>query len=125
MCICMSRTREIATMADLAHFYPPTPTNVPTDLTKPSSSYRWRVFLVLVCLLVFVAVYLLLTAGSAYACYYCFSELGEDEPRAATYTPPPNSRTGYRPAYVPPPPRKEKPVFWLILGGIGSGLLFL
>lgn len=113
--------------ADLSHFYPPTPTDVPPDLTKPSASYRSRVFLVLACLLVFVVVYLSLTAGSAYACYYCFSELGEDEPRQTTptYTQQYDRRTGtYRPTYVQAP-RREKPVFWLVVGGIGSGLLFL
>ena len=109
-------------MADVTPFYPPNPTNVPPDLTTPPGSYRSRVVLVLFSLLVFVVVYLLLTAGSAYACYYCFSELAREEPRPAAYTAPPaGTRTGYRPAYIPPPPRREKPVFWLILGGAVVG----
>ncbi len=117
-------------MADIADLYPPTPTAVPVDLTKPSASYRSRVMMVLLCLMVFVGIYLCLTAGSAYACYYCFAWLAEDEPRPApVYTPPSqiNPRTGR--AYPAPqpqrPPRTEKPVFWLIIGGIASGLLFL
>jgi Zn-dependent protease with chaperone function len=114
-------------MADISHLYPPNPAVVPPDLTKPSSSYRNRVVIVLLCLVVFVAVYLLLTAGSAYACYYCFSELGRDEPKPQpTYTQQRNPYTGnYRVTYTPPPPKKEKPVFWLILGGIGAAALFL
>jgi len=117
-------------MPDISTLYPPTPTDVPVDLTKPSANYRSRVILVLFCLLVFVGVYLCLTAGSAYACYYCFAELAEDEPRPAqVYNPAPqyNPRTGQR-VYTQPPrqqPRHEKPVFWLIIGGIASGLLFL
>src|SRR5436189_4182946 len=115
-------------MADITHLYPPTPTNIPPDLTKPSGSYRFRVVIVLLCLIVFVGVYLCLTAGSAYACYYCFAWLGEEEPRPVYQQPvtyqQPNPRGGRPSTYTyppPPPPRKEKPVFLLILGGIGSG----
>ncbi|MBA4187788.1 MAG: hypothetical protein C0467_07190 [Planctomycetaceae bacterium] len=115
-------------MADISTLYPPTPASVPVDLTKPSANYRSRVLLVLACLLLFVGIYLCLTAGSAYACYACFAWLAEDEPRP---TPLPaqqiNPRTGYRtaPAQQVRQQRSEKPVVWLFIGGIASGLLFL
>jgi Zn-dependent protease with chaperone function len=118
-------------MADVARLYPPNPVAVPPDLTKPTGSYRFRVVIVLLCLVVFVGVYLGLTVGSAYTCYSCFSSLGEDDPPSA-YTAPRSSQGRYDPRtgrYIPAPPsrstRGEKPVFWLILGGIGSACLFL
>src|SRR5215831_17593403 len=123
-------------MADISPLYPPTPPGIPADLTTPSSSYRFRVVVVLLCLFVFVGVYLGLTAGSAYACYACFAALVEDDPKPApapTYSqtgsyPQTGSYRGQR-SYTPPPQtrpaRNTKPVFWLIVGGIMSGLLFL
>ena len=113
-------------MSDISRLYPPTPAAVPPDLTTPTPSYRYRVVLVLLCLIVFVAVYLTLTAGSAYAAYACISSLGEDEP------PPASSRQQVvydrrtnRYVTTPARPAKEKPVFWLLVGGVGSSLLFL
>lgn len=110
-------------MADITDLYPPTPANVPPGLTRPPATYRTRVVVVLLCLLVFVAVYLTLTAGSAYACYACFAALVEDEPRPAPLPPTQPlgpSRAGPRvkqqPAYAPQP-RSEKPVLILIVGG--------
>jgi Zn-dependent protease with chaperone function len=113
-------------MADVSHLYPPTPAGVPADLTTPTGSYRFRVVIVLVCLILFVVVYLGLTVGSAYTCYACFAELAADEPKPAAqpgqvhY----DRKTG---RYVsgPAPQRSTKPVFWLIVGGVMSGLLFL
>src|SRR5262249_49093774 len=113
-------------MADITHLYPPTPAAVPPDLTTPTSSYRNRVVIVLLCLIVFVGIYLLLTVGSAYACYACFSALGKDDPQPTqTYTQQRNTRSGQYYSYTPPPKKEEKPVFWLIVGGIGSAALFL
>jgi Zn-dependent protease with chaperone function len=117
-------------MADIASVYPPTPVAVPVDLTTPSREYRFRVLIVLLCLLVFVAVYLCLTVGSAYACYTCFASLRDDSPPSYYSTPsyqqPANPRyPSQRSSYTPPRQRSEKPVFWLIIGGIACGLLFL
>ena len=67
--------------ADVSHLYPPSPANVPPDLTRPSESYRTRVVIVLASLFVFVVIYLGLTIGSAYTCYYCIAWLAEDEPK--------------------------------------------
>ena len=109
-------------MAAIDDLYPPAPAAVPADLTTPTRAYRFRVVVVLLCLLVFVGVYVSLTVGSAYACYACFAALGDDEPRPAPPTRDVNGR------YTPPPPRpprREKPVFWLVVGGITSGLVFL
>ena len=115
-------------MTDVSHLYPPTPLGVPADLTTPSGSYRFRVVIVLLCLIAFVGVYLGLTVGSAYASYACFAALGADDPKPAA-TPSRYDQVTYdrRPGkYVAAsPPRNSKPVFWLIVGGIMSGLLFL
>ncbi len=120
-------------MANIASLYPPAPDAVPVDLTAPSRAYRARVVIVLLCLIVFVGTYLGLTVGSAITCYYCFSELAADDP-PPTYTPPPapQSKNGQYPTrtYTPPtaaprPPREEKPVFGLLVGGVTSGLLCL
>jgi Zn-dependent protease with chaperone function len=115
-------------MADVAHLYPPNPAAVPPDLTKPTGSYRFRVVIVLLCLIVFVGAYLTLTIGSAYTAYYCFSSLGEDEPTPASTRRElvwDRHQMKYVPAYVQTRPREEKPVFGLILGGVGSAFLFL
>src|SRR4051812_10182166 len=126
-------------MADISHLYPPAPVAAPADLTTPSREYRFRVIIVLLCLLVFLGVYLALTVGSAYTCYWCFAELGEPAPPApAAPAPTPRPVTTFPPdgkpvtKYYPPPPqpqsrpkRSEKPVFLLILGGITAGLICL
>jgi hypothetical protein len=52
-------------MADIAHLYPASPTDIPPDLTTPSASYRSRVIIVLGSLIVFLVVYLGLIVGSA------------------------------------------------------------
>lgn len=56
-------------MNDIAAFYPATPPNIPRDLTTPTLRYRLQVLGVLGSLLLFVALYLALLAGSAYATY--------------------------------------------------------
>lgn len=65
-------------MADGVATYPPPPPNVPPDLTTPTTSYRWRVLVVLTSLCLFAALYLGLVAGSAYLCYWSFAALGPD-----------------------------------------------
>lgn len=102
--------------------YPPTPTNVPPGLTTPSGSYRTRVVVVLASLAVFMVVYLALTVGSAYLCYWCFSELGRPPSgrrEAYTYTDR-RGRTHSGTRYSDEP----NPVV-LIPGGLFSGLLCL
>lgn len=118
-------------MADIEPLYPPAPANVPADLTAPSPAYRTRVVIVLLCLIVFIGAYLGLTAGSAFACYYCIAELTANDP-PAPYVPPGPPQYQYRngqkflaPAPAPKPPKQAKPVFWLVLGAVTSGLLCL
>ena len=81
-------------MPDLAHLYPPAPAGVPADLTAPSPSYRFHVVVVLVSLMAFLVIYLGLTIGSAYVCYYCFAWLAEDDPQPA-YNANYNTRDNY------------------------------
>src|SRR5438874_2652491 len=116
--------------ADVTHLYPPSPAHVPADLTKPSKSYRNRVIIVLLSLFVFVGVYLGLTIGSAYTCYYCFSWLAEDEPKPAYTAAQTAPRTNARTTRTTQTVRSnrttsDKPVFGLVIGGIFSGLLCL
>ena len=99
--------------ADVSHLYPPSPANVPPDLTRPSESYRTRVVIVLASLFVFVVIYLGLTIGSAYTCYYCIAWLAEEEPKP-TYTQPasqPGGRAGRgvrnHPAATERPPKSR------------------
>ncbi len=115
--------------ADVSDRYPPSPANVPPDLTRPSKSYRTRVIIVLASLFVFVIIYLGLTIGSAYTCYYCIAWLAEEEPKPA-FMPPAQQPSGSRGGRSAPPVRSnrtttEKPVFGLIIGSIFSGLLCL
>ncbi len=63
-------------MTDVAVPYPPSPPNVPADLTTPTGSYRARVVIVLISLLLFALLYLGLVVGSAYLCYWCFASTG-------------------------------------------------
>jgi Zn-dependent protease with chaperone function len=71
-------------MADVAAPYPPAPANMPPDITKPTTSYRVRVLVVLTSLFLFALLYLGLIAGAAYFCYWSFASLG----------PPPENYTG-------------------------------
>src|SRR5262245_56570549 len=48
---------------DIREFYPPNPTNVPPQLTRPTQSYRIRAALVVASLFLFVLVYLGLIVG--------------------------------------------------------------
>lgn len=50
--------------------YPPGPVNVAKDFTQPTSRYLWEVTLVLVSLLLSLALYLVLVAGSVWLCYF-------------------------------------------------------
>lgn len=53
-------------MTPAALVYPPGPAGVPANLTAPSARYRWQVLVVLVCLFVFLLLYLALVGGAAY-----------------------------------------------------------
>jgi Zn-dependent protease with chaperone function len=89
-------------MPEITHLYPPPPVGVPADLTTPSRAYRSRVIIVLLCLMAFVGVYLALTVGSAFACYWCFAELGDNDP-----SPAPASTTAPAPKAAPRPTSYE------------------
>jgi Zn-dependent protease with chaperone function len=71
-------------MADNVVPYPPAPLDVPPDLTRPSVSYRVRVFVVLSSLFLFAFLYLGLVVGSAYLCYWSFASLGSTESEKLT-----------------------------------------
>src|SRR5262249_35948718 len=49
--------------------YPSGPVNVPKDFTQPTARYRWEVTVVMVSLLLSLALYLVLVAGSTWLCY--------------------------------------------------------
>ncbi|MBL8793162.1 MAG: M48 family metalloprotease [Planctomycetia bacterium] len=57
-------------MSALALDYAPAPAGIPADLTRPSSRYRLQVVVVLVCLLLFLLLYVALVIGSAYLLYW-------------------------------------------------------
>jgi Zn-dependent protease with chaperone function len=118
-------------MEDIHSLYPPAPAGVPPDLTQPSAAYRIRVVVVLICLIVFLLIYLTLTLGSAVVCYICFSSLGTRESASVPASFPSGSRSPDNPFPRPPaPPRRtaaggERAIFWPLVGGIMSGLLCL
>jgi Zn-dependent protease with chaperone function len=58
-------------------YYPPSPVDVPEDLTVPSSGYRWQVFLVLFSLFLFFVIYLGLLIGSAFLVFKCLTMTGQ------------------------------------------------
>ncbi len=51
-------------MAKIDAYYPPSPRNVPEDLTEPTSEYKTRVLLVLLSLIFAFGLYIFLTLGS-------------------------------------------------------------
>ena len=55
-------------MAKVDAYYPPSPINVPEDLTEPTAEYKHRAFLVLISLLLFFFFYLGLIVGSLAIC---------------------------------------------------------
>ncbi len=119
-------------MTDISDLYPSSPADVPADYTSPTGRYQAQVLLVLLCLFVFVVAYLALTVGTAYLCYYCFAKLAEPEPSVvATATPPSSPPQKTRSGRSTPSgrntrsSRSEKPVFWLLVGGVTSGLICL
>jgi Zn-dependent protease with chaperone function len=105
-------------MTNTDDFYPPTPANVPPDLTAPTSGYRVRVLVVLTSLFLFVLLYVGLLVGSAYLCYYSFAGPTSRDPsqqRSAEV-----ARYGNR-----PPPRRSNSSGWWVIVGIASGVLCL
>src|SRR4051812_47610789 len=60
--------------------YPPSPLNVPRNLTTPTTGYRLRVFVVLTSLFLFALLSLGLVAGSGYLCYWSFASLAPPRP---------------------------------------------
>jgi Zn-dependent protease with chaperone function len=71
-------------MRDAQEYYPPGPTDVPPNLTKPTSGYRVRVLIVLASLVLFMALYFGLIIGSGYLCYYAFAGRSSGDRRAAS-----------------------------------------
>lgn len=109
-------------MVDIDQLYPKSPTDIPADLTRPSSSYRTRVILVLLCLFLFLLVYMGLTVGSAGLTVFCFSQLVADDPPPVASSKKDGKRAA--PSYSPRP-KKEGSPFWYVVAGIASALLFL
>jgi Zn-dependent protease with chaperone function len=56
--------------------YPPSPKNVPPDLTVPSGQFRFQVFIILVALIVFFLLYLSLLGASAFLVFWGFTHSG-------------------------------------------------
>src|SRR5687767_989871 len=109
--------------------YPPNPTNVPADLSEPNWAYCSRVLFVLGSLLLFIALYLGLVAGSAYLCYSSFMSLKESASPTKT-----TAKTAAKKSHYPmqgsntrnrPAPRVAMPPFVHVAVMILSGLLFL
>lgn len=71
-------------MPDDAPLYPPSPPDVPPDLTAPTAGYRLRVVVVLLSLLAFGVLYVGLVIGSAYLAYHSFASLGTPDPYQAS-----------------------------------------
>lgn len=67
-------------MQPASSYYPPNPERVPPDLTEMTWPYFLRALVVLVCLVVFVAVYLGMVAGSGYLCYLSFVSMRDPTP---------------------------------------------
>ncbi len=63
-------------MAKIDAYYPPSPTNVPPDLTEPTSEYKTRVLLLLLSLFFAYALYLTLLVGSLFFVVLPFLALG-------------------------------------------------
>jgi len=61
--------------ANISEFYPPTPANVPPQLTKPTFQYRLRAFLVVASLCLFLFFYLALIVGFSTASFLSFRQL--------------------------------------------------
>ncbi len=70
-------------MAESADFYPPSPPDIPTDLTRPPFGYRLRVVVVLASLVLFALLYITLVAGSAYLSFWAFASAAQDSPSEA------------------------------------------
>jgi len=100
-----------------ADWYPPTPPEVPPNLTTPGSSYRLRVLIVLTSLILFLLLYVGLVAGSGYLTYYSFTQLSPEQP------PPKARRTTSR--YTPPPKTETSGGGWWLIVGITSGVFCL
>jgi Zn-dependent protease with chaperone function len=101
-------------------FYPPNPQRLPDDLTELNWPYFFRVLVVLMTLILFVAAYLGLLAGSGYLCYASFNALVEPRARPVNRQAGSDRRerdTGYR------APRTHPAL--AITGLLSSGLLFL
>jgi len=62
----------------VADLYPASPTNIPAGLTNPKSSYRRQATLAMLGLLLFLVIYLALTAGFAFITYKNFFALQGD-----------------------------------------------
>jgi Zn-dependent protease with chaperone function len=72
-------------MAHAVDYYPSSPAEIPSQLTKPSAGYRVRVIVVLTSLILFVLLYIGLVVGSAYLCYSSFAALGSPPPKTSSF----------------------------------------
>jgi Zn-dependent protease with chaperone function len=57
-------------MLTIDQVYPPSPVQVPAQLTTPSAAYRRQSLLVLACIVAFVVLYLAAVAGAGYGVYW-------------------------------------------------------
>ena len=62
-------------MTPLDDLYPPSPTTISRDVTRPPPAYRLQVVVVLLSLFLFLVIYVVLTALAAYGVYWSFQQL--------------------------------------------------
>jgi Zn-dependent protease with chaperone function len=99
-----------------ADLYPPSPTNVPADLTAPSRSYKIRVLFVLFSLIAFVLLYFAMVVGTAYFSYWSFTQIGVAPKPARS-----NTYGAYRGQYEQ---TKDQSGWWAV-PGIASAVMCL
>ena len=61
-------------MTPLDDLYPPSPTTIARDVTRPPPAYRLQVIVVLLSLILFLVIYVGLTALAAYGVYWSFQQ---------------------------------------------------
>jgi hypothetical protein len=75
----MSVPAELAPDSQIDRLYPPSPANVPRDLTTPSGAYRWRAWGALAGLPAFFGFYVAVSAWVAWVAYHLLFQVYANE----------------------------------------------